>query len=84
MEVSPTKSNIPSFNRGAFPKNISSALKEITAPHINSFNYFIDYGLDQAVLGLNPVEINFEESCLYDLGSFDEVTFISEGIIDET
>ncbi|GAB5035597.1 dna-directed rna polymerase i complex subunit rpa2 [Nannochloropsis oceanica] len=46
-----------SFTRGSLPPiDAIRRYKEIVAPHVESFNYFLDTGLRDAVACLNPVE----------------------------
>jgi DNA-directed RNA polymerase I subunit RPA2 len=54
---------IPSFSGS---KIISSAvrkrLQHIVAPHVESFNYMIDYGLEEAIADLPPVEFALDDN----------------------
>lgn len=36
---------------------LAQTLSELTKPHIESFDYFVDRGLQAAVLGVQPVQV---------------------------
>lgn len=40
-------------------------LKRIAAPHLDSFNYFLKDGIQQAVADIDPVEIEHNDQILH-------------------
>lgn len=52
----------PSFTRGPLPPAAAvRRYKEVVAPHVESFNYFLDTGLREAVSCLFPVELRLSK-----------------------
>ncbi len=48
----------PSFRSGHLPHvHDVQQLRELTAPHVDSFNYFLDVGLSQGISDIEPVEL---------------------------
>ncbi|XP_064213291.1 DNA-directed RNA polymerase I subunit RPA2 [Tribolium castaneum] len=52
----PSLSNITDPNFGRPPESQNVLLQQLGHPHVSSFNYMINQGLDQAISDLNPVE----------------------------
>lgn len=53
---------IPSFSGRKFiPEEVRKRLKHIVSPHVDSFNYLIDYGLSEAISDMLPVEVSLED-----------------------
>jgi DNA-directed RNA polymerase I subunit RPA2 len=49
----------PSFRRGSYPhKEDVDRLRTLTAPHVDSFNYFLDVGLTKGIQNLEPAELD--------------------------
>eukprot|EP01031_Cornospumella_fuschlensis_P038794 gene38794-47179_t len=53
--------NVPSFSRDILDVETYSRLKRLVAPHVESFNYLVDYGLDESVADMQPVDIDINE-----------------------
>jgi len=49
---------------GPRPKDLAK-LKRISAPHLDSFNYFLKEGMHQAVADLDPIEIEHNNHRLH-------------------
>ncbi|RZC39794.1 DNA-directed RNA polymerase I subunit RPA2, partial [Asbolus verrucosus] len=56
MREEPTLSNLTNSNFGRPPDAQNEILQQLGLPHVSSFNYMINEGLDKAVEDLNPVE----------------------------
>lgn len=52
---------VPSYPSKPIPASIRARLEHIVAPHVDSFNYFLDYGLDEAIANLLPLKMNLED-----------------------
>ncbi|GKZ01462.1 hypothetical protein MPSEU_001096800 [Mayamaea pseudoterrestris] len=49
----------PSFRSGHLPSETDvEKYRSLAAPHVESFNYFLDYGLGQAIKDIEPAELN--------------------------
>lgn len=49
--------DIPSYSKKFITKDVHQKLQHLVSPHVESFNYFIEYGLDEAIYNLIPMEI---------------------------
>lgn len=52
---------IPSFTLGLIEGESRHRLKQLVAPHVESFDYFLDYGLDEAVASIPPMEMDIDD-----------------------
>ena len=53
-----TTSYVPSFRGGHLPaREDVDRLRELSAPHVESFNYFLDVGLSQGIKDIEPSEL---------------------------
>ena len=61
----PVTETCPSFGSGHLPseKDVEK-YRSLTAPHVESFNYFLEYGLGQAVKDIEPAELNLFDPSL--------------------
>jgi len=59
--MAPQKQPVPSFASKFVEADVRKRLKHIVAPHVESFDYFIDYGLDEAVADIMPTEIAIDD-----------------------
>ncbi|KRT81952.1 hypothetical protein AMK59_5806, partial [Oryctes borbonicus] len=69
----PTLRNLTSSNFGKAPSQQNPLLAELGRPHIDSFNYMVDTGLDDAVANLYPVEFELPTKDKVSL-SIDDIT----------
>ncbi|RYH19654.1 hypothetical protein EON65_25785 [archaeon] len=53
--------HVPSFSREILDAATYSRLKRLVAPHVESFNYLLDYGLDESVTDMQPVDVDINE-----------------------
>ena len=53
---------------GAIPDKANEEVTSLSAPHIDSFNYFLDAGLHSAVSHLPPVEFELENGDRISIG----------------
>ena len=55
----PLKETCPSFRRGHLPKEQDvERLRNLTKPHVESFNYFLDEGLAKGIQDIEPAELD--------------------------
>lgn len=55
----PLVETCPSFSRGHLPHAEDvERLRNLSAPHVDSFNYFLDVGLEKGIQDIEPVEID--------------------------
>jgi DNA-directed RNA polymerase I subunit RPA2 len=52
--------NIPSYSNTFVDENTHLRLKHSVAPHVDSFNYFLEHGLNESVLDIPPMEIELD------------------------
>lgn len=52
-----SSSKIPSFTTKFIDPEVRRRLEHVVSPHVEGFNYFLDYGLEEAVSDLQPMEI---------------------------
>jgi hypothetical protein len=56
--VEPETSRVPSFRGGHLPAEEDvERLRTLSHPHVDSFNYFLDVGLDRGIKDIEPAEI---------------------------
>jgi hypothetical protein len=56
--IEPVTSRIPSFRGGHLPAQEDvDRLRSLSHPHVDSFNYFLERGLDQGIKDIEPAEI---------------------------
>lgn len=60
--MAPQNQPVPSFASKFIENDVRRRLKHIVAPHVESFDYFIDYGLDEAVADIMPTEIVIDDA----------------------
>ncbi len=53
---------LPSFSTGHVDDVTRHRLKQLVAPHVDSFDHFLEYGLDEAIADLQPVLIEIDET----------------------
>jgi DNA-directed RNA polymerase I subunit RPA2 len=58
MDVKVDKSKLPSFSQAFVDPEIRLRLQHLVAPHVDSFDYFIEHGLTDAIELLPPMEID--------------------------
>jgi DNA-directed RNA polymerase I subunit RPA2 len=53
---------IPSFSgTKSIPEDVRKRLQHIVSPHVESFNYMTDYGLEEAIADTPPVELSLDD-----------------------
>lgn len=52
----PPKNPLPSYAPKLLDEDVKKRLQHIVAPHVESYNYFLDYGLQEAVADIPPME----------------------------
>jgi len=78
----------PSFRSGPFPAEEDvNRLRQLTAPHVDSFNYFLEVGLSQGIKDIEPAEFDIvdpkvvrENPRSIDLGETSSVKFWVEDV----
>ena len=51
---------IPSFSEKFVPENTRKRLIHLVAPHVDSYNYFLELGLETAIADILPLEMLLE------------------------
>jgi hypothetical protein len=57
---------LPSFSDEFVPENTRLRLMHLVAPHVDSFNYFLDVGLSSAVADVLPLDMQVFISVIYE------------------
>jgi DNA-directed RNA polymerase I subunit RPA2 len=58
-KLKPIVETCPSFSRGHLPHvEDVERLRNLVAPHVDSFNYFLDVGLEKGIQDIEPVEVD--------------------------
>ena len=70
----PPAETCPSFRRGSYPNEKDvERLRSLTAPHIDSFNYFLDVGLSRGVNDIEPAELDLVDPKKKDAGGVSSI-----------
>jgi DNA-directed RNA polymerase beta subunit len=68
------KETCPSFNRGHIPKQQDvDRLRSLSKPHVESFDYFLEVGLKNAIADIEPSELDLVDPKRDDTIDFSEV-----------
>ena len=54
--------SIPSFAQGFVDESTRKRLKHIVAPHVDSFNYFLEMGLKTAIANMLPLDMKLGDN----------------------
>jgi len=52
---------IPSYSDGFIKESVTQRLRHLVAPHVDSFNYFLEYGLNESVEDIPPVDNKLDD-----------------------
>jgi len=58
MDVPVVSGKIPSFSAPFVDPDVRLRLQHLVAPHVDSFDYFLEYGLEEAIQELTPMEFD--------------------------
>lgn len=57
-----SKDPVPSFAQGLIDEATHNRLRQLVGPHVESYDYFLDYGMDEAINSIAPMHIDIDDN----------------------